>query len=227
MRVNVIAAVVIITAMFAGQVAAQGTVGLAWDAAEYAAGYRVQVGAATGATTSTTDVGAATTARIDFPSPGTFYVRVVSYAGEAESGPSNELTISIAPPPPPAAVDCQVSAWSLASVTPWGACTAGSQTRTETWTRTITTQPANGGLACPALSETRTASQACVMPPPNDPCVSAPLVVTFSTWPNKRNAASYTASHDLASVTWLTRKGNQIYGAAFVDIRGCQTTVLK
>jgi hypothetical protein len=217
----------ILVGMFAGPVAAQGTVGLAWDAAEYAAGYRVQVGAATGATTSTTDVGAATTASINFPSAGTFYVRVVAYNGEGVSGPSNELVVPIAPPPPPAAVDCQVSAWSLASVTPWGACTAGSQTRTETWTRTITTQPANGGLACPTLSETRTATQACVMPPPNDPCVSAPLVVTVSTWPNKRNAAAYTASHDIASVTWLTRRNNQIYGAAFTDIRGCGLTVLK
>jgi hypothetical protein len=215
----------ILVCLFAGPVAAQGSVGLAWDAGEFATGYIVQVGGASGATSSTVTVGDVTATSLSFAAPGTYYMRVVAFNPVGASDTSNEVSVAIAAPP--AAVDCQVSAWTLASVSPWGACNAGTQTRTETWTRTITTQPANGGLACPALSETRTASQACVMPPPNDPCVSAPLVVTFSTWPNKRNAASYTASHDLASVTWLTRKGNQIYGAAFVDIRGCQTTVLK
>lgn len=69
------------------------------------------------------------------------------------------------PPPPPAPVDCVVSAWALASSSPWGACSGGTQTRAETWTRTVTQQPENGGAACPALSETRTGSQACALPP--------------------------------------------------------------
>ncbi len=68
------------------------------------------------------------------------------------------------PPPPPAPVDCVVSAWAFASATEWGACTAGSQSRVETWTRTVTTPPANGGAACPALTELRSATQACTVP---------------------------------------------------------------
>lgn len=82
------------------------------------------------------------------------------------------------PPPPPAPVDCVVSAfsnWQPASE--WGACTDSVQTRTETRTRTIITQPANGGLACPLLSETRTVTQACtVTPPPPPPSTDAALL---------------------------------------------------
>lgn len=69
-------------------------------------------------------------------------------------------------PPPPSPVDCAVSAWSDWSGGAWSACSAGSQSRSETRSRTITTQPANGGAACPVLSETRTATQACSEPPP-------------------------------------------------------------
>lgn len=58
-------------------------------------------------------------------------------------------------------VNCTVSPWSAWSGGAWSVCVNGSQTRQETRTRTVVTQPANGGLACPALTETRTASQAC------------------------------------------------------------------
>jgi hypothetical protein len=57
--------------------------------------------------------------------------------------------------------DCVVSAWSLQGATQWGACTGGQQTRSETWARTIITQPVGGGTACPALRETRTGTQGC------------------------------------------------------------------
>lgn len=67
--------------------------------------------------------------------------------------------------PPPVPVDCVVSDWAFQSATAWSACVNGQQTRTEIWTRTITTQPANGGAACPALSETRTGTQTCTAPP--------------------------------------------------------------
>lgn len=66
--------------------------------------------------------------------------------------------------PSPVPVDCVVSAFSAWTGGAWGACTSGSQTRAETRTRTITTQPANGGAACPALTESRTATQACESP---------------------------------------------------------------
>lgn len=48
-------------------------------------------------------------------------------------------------------VDCVVSNWSA-----WSTCVDGSQTRT----RTVVTQPQNGGASCPVLSET----QSCAMP---------------------------------------------------------------
>jgi hypothetical protein len=55
-----------------------------------------------------------------------------------------------APPPPP--VDCVVSAWSGWTYTAWVA--AGTiETRTGTRSRIVLTPAANGGAACPALSE--------------------------------------------------------------------------
>lgn len=76
-------------------------------------------------------------------------------------------------PPPPAPVDCAVSAWALSTAEPWGACVDGTHRRTETWARTVVTPAANGGAACPALTEVRTASQACAPPPPPAPAVTA------------------------------------------------------
>ena len=62
-------------------------------------------------------------------------------------------------------VNCVVSAWTMQSATAWGACTAGQQTRTETWTRTVLTPPSGGGTACGPLTEQRTGTQSCAMPP--------------------------------------------------------------
>lgn len=69
-------------------------------------------------------------------------------------------------PPPPAPVDCAVSAWSDWAGGAWSACSAGSQSRLETRTRTVTVPANNGGSACPALTESRTVTQACSEPPP-------------------------------------------------------------
>ena len=63
--------------------------------------------------------------------------------------------------------------------------------------------------------------------PPMDPCVAEPLTATVTTWPEKKRAAVYTASHPIQNVTWLTRRGNQVYGAVFTDIRGCMVTITK
>ena len=66
-------------------------------------------------------------------------------------------------PPPP--VDCVVSAFTLTSAGEWGMCVNGLQSRAELWSRTILTPPSNGGSACPALTEIRTGTQACTVPP--------------------------------------------------------------
>jgi hypothetical protein len=67
----------------------------------------------------------------------------------------------------PVPVDC-VGTWS-AWTTVAGSCSActssGTQTCTEQRTFTVTTQPANGGQACPASPETRSVTQVCTPPP--------------------------------------------------------------
>jgi hypothetical protein len=68
---------------------------------------------------------------------------------------------TIAPDVAPTPVNCVVSAWSTWTDPAWSACTAGEQTRTLTRTRTIVTQPANGGTACPALTESTTERREC------------------------------------------------------------------
>lgn len=68
------------------------------------------------------------------------------------------LSGTVGPPP----TDCVVSAWSNWQPTSaFSACTNNLQSRNEERTRTILTPPQNGGLACPALSETRVFTQPC------------------------------------------------------------------
>ena len=70
-----------------------------------------------------------------------------------------------APPPPPPPVNCDVSNWSS-----YGACSTSCGPGTKTRTRTVITQPSNGGAACPALSE----SIDCGNPPCSANCVLSP-----------------------------------------------------
>lgn len=65
------------------------------------------------------------------------------------------------PPPPPTPVDCVVSEWGAWSDPAWLACADGMQSRSIVRTRTIVTQPANGGAACPSLVETQAQTRAC------------------------------------------------------------------
>jgi hypothetical protein len=62
-------------------------------------------------------------------------------------------------------VDCVVSAWSAWSDPAWLACADGMQSRSIVRTRTIVTQPLNGGAACPSLVETQPQTQACTVTP--------------------------------------------------------------
>ena len=62
------------------------------------------------------------------------------------------------PPPPPAPVDGKVGAWS-----DWSACSVPCGGGTQTRTRPVITQPANGGAVLPALSESRSCNpQVCM-----------------------------------------------------------------
>lgn len=91
--------------------------------------------------------------------------RVVAIEGSNASAPSNPACKTITEPTvPPVPVDCVVSSWGPWVPGAWSACAAGSQSRDETRIRTVLTPSANGGAACPALTETRTVTQACVAP---------------------------------------------------------------
>ncbi len=209
--------------------AAQQTFTFAWDPGtdgEPAAGYRLYAAAqpAPGQSDPFYDAGAQTTATVTLE-PGQWYVYSRAYSGSgALSGTSNVLPVSVAGPAP---VDCQVSAWQLTAWTEWTACSNGMQSRTETWTRSIITQPANGGAACPALSETRTATQACTMPPPTTPtCTEDPLRVTVTTWPTRRTVPTYSSNYPIARYTYTTH-GQTVDAIQWTDTRGCTVVTRK
>jgi hypothetical protein len=130
------------------------------------------------------------------------------------------------PPPPP--VDCVVSAWG-----PWSAWVAiGATQEQRTRTRTVLTQPANGGTACPPLTETETRTIV-VQPPPVNPCL-VPLTLTV----NRNNGWPATGSG--SQLRWTTtRNGVSVdatvtfnpftmpWTATATDKNGCSVTVAK
>lgn len=61
---------------------------------------------------------------------------------------SGEPVCAGTPPPPPTAIDCVVSPFTLTG-TVLGDYVNGVQIKTETWARTIITPPSGGGMACP------------------------------------------------------------------------------
>lgn len=116
--------------------------------------------------------------------------------------------VSGAPVPPPAPVDCAVT-WGEWTSGAWNACDATTltQSRTETRIATVTQQPANGGKACPALTEMRTSSQPCTVPCP-DPKPSDELravacpVGTVGQWSQERSY-SCTAQGKWVAGEWV------------------------
>lgn len=68
------------------------------------------------------------------------------------------------PAPPP--VDCELSEWSdwvdIGNPSP---CVDGEQTQTQQRTRTVITEPSNGGAACGPLVETQQVTLSCTPPP--------------------------------------------------------------
>lgn len=103
---------------------------------------------------------------------------------------------SYAAQPQPTPVDCRVSDWVQGPLVPATCPASARQTRTDS--RTIITQPANGGAVCPSL--TQTVSLTCTPPPlPPDPPLP-PTGVPYDltgvevqfpiTWPNAPNTSS-------------------------------------
>lgn len=134
------------------------------------------------------------------------------------------------PPPPPTATDAVVSTWSDWTGGAWSACVGSMQSRTETRARTILTPATNGG-STPTLSETRTASQSCVVepppppPPPVDPCVANPGVLTVSSWPSTSEGSrqvrySYTVAGAVVTVRSVSLDFTKL---TVIDSRGCST----
>ena len=146
------------------------------------------------------------------------WTRDTSYNDATDAETLTVTTVAL----PPAPVDCVVSAWSAWSA--WAPISATEESRTRT--RTVTTPPANGGLACPALIETET--RAIVVPPPTNPCVATPLVVTVSRWPGGTTGSksgtwnSGTFSLASATFTWLPS-----LRFVAVDTRGCTATKVQ
>jgi hypothetical protein len=111
------------------------------------------------------------------------------------------------PPPPPPPVGCAVSAWTDWVLGTPSACVSGSQTRTDARTRTITTPAANGGAACPALSESRTVTLTCSTTAPlTAPTLSAPTVAPHPTLAGRYNV----------TLTW-----SPVSGADHYEMRRC------
>lgn len=81
------------------------------------------------------------------------------------------VTVTTDTPPPLPAVDCAfTTAVTNGQWLPAACPASGQQTRTVTTTRTVTRQPANGGIACPTpLDTTAVDTQPCVFVPPVDP----------------------------------------------------------
>jgi hypothetical protein len=103
----------------------------------------------------------------------------------------------------PAPVNCVVSAWNV-----WSPCLSGTQART----RTIVTQPANGGTACPALTET----QACTVP--------APAPTTWTKCADENQRCAFTGKRMVrygAGSTWTVPRefdgGTQCSNGVFGD----------
>jgi len=137
------------------------------------------------------------------------------------------------PPPPPGPVDC-AGAWSawLRRPNTESACVNGSRTFIEFREFGVTVPPANGGAACPSSPELRTQSEACsAPPPPTDPCVVAPIVVSGVAWPGSAEGTrSGRFTWAVANTTTTLRWVEWLWGPQrlrVTDARGCAVTVTR
>lgn len=108
---------------------------------------------------------------------------VITVSDGNASASTSAFSITVTAPPPPPPVDCVVSAWSDWVLGTPGACVNGQQSRVDTRSRTVTTPAANGGAACPALTESRTVPLTCTSPPPTETwakCATEPALCSFT-----------------------------------------------
>jgi hypothetical protein len=118
-------------------------------------------------------------------------------------------------------VDC-VTSPAVEVAGAWSACSAGTRSRTITSTLTVTTQPANGGLACPVLVTTRVEVEACTvaltakitMSPMTLPASGGPLTATWEC-----SAGTATLSDDGGWSMAVARSGS------FTDVAAPPLTV--
>ena len=117
------------------------------------------------------------------------------------------------PPPPPAPVDGKVGAWS-----DWSACSAPCGGGTQTRTRPVVTQPANGGAPLPALSESRSCNpQACMEEEKVNLLIEFDFnkaVVKKEFYPNADAVGSFMQKNDKMTITldgWTDSIGSDKY----------------
>lgn len=121
-------------------------------------------------------------------------------------------------------VNCVVSAWSAWSA--WTPINATTEQRTRT--RTVLTPPANGGTACPALTETETRPIA--VPPPVDVCLADPLRITRIAWPST-NTGRRSITFDVGTKRWASEtldwRADGHHRLTVTDTRGCVAVEVK
>lgn len=185
------------------------------------AGFRIYTG-----NTLVTTVGPTVTSW-KYTASGTYYLIAFTATG-AESIPSSSVTVTLAPPVVP--VDCKVGDWVSGTPGPWipAVCATGTWAHDVPQSRAITTQPANGGAACPKLTQTITETEACTVPAPVDVCKADPLTAKVTAWQGGTSGArslSYTTSADKKIVDiheiMVPPK------VTFTDSRGCSVSVTR
>jgi glucuronoarabinoxylan endo-1,4-beta-xylanase len=126
-----------------------------------------------------------------------------------ETSETSTATQSCEPPP---VVNCELSDWTLASATDWSACSAsGTQTRQETYTRSVLVAPENGGTPCGELIKVVSASQACQAPEPPPPASGAAHDYFNALVKRSNHAASYSLRYQaqLAQYSQKRADGSQ------------------
>jgi hypothetical protein len=157
------------------------------------------------------------------PATGTYDLVTFTTAGYESAHVQVAFTLATTSSP----VDCQVGPWVSGTPGLWTPtiCTSGTQTRAVPQTREIITPASNGGAACPALAQTITETQSCIVPPPVDVCKADPLTVKVTGWPGGTSGSrslSYATNKAITSLslTWPLK-------ITVTDSRGCSATVAK